>query len=77
MGKVQIPPGGVGGRTLMALNRWTILSLVVLLLGVAYWLYMGVTYANWTDVGVYAIGITLIGFGAFGIFTSLADPKAA
>lgn len=59
----------------MAFNRWTILSLAVLLLGVAFWLYMGVTYDNWSDVGVYAIGITLIGFGVAGALVSMSQPR--
>lgn len=61
----------------MALNRWTVVSLAVLLLGVAFWLYMGVTFGNWTDVGVYSIGATMIGLGLFGALASLADPEAA
>ena len=61
----------------MAFNRWTILSLAVLLLGVAFWLYMGLNYDNWSDVGVYAIGIVLIGFGAVGALVSLAEPRRA
>lgn len=60
----------------MKLNGWTILSLVLLLLGVAFWVYMGTTYDNWTDVGVYAVGITLIGFGIVGTFVSLMRPAA-
>jgi hypothetical protein len=59
----------------MAFNRWTILSLAVLLLGVAFWLYMGLNYDNWTDVGVYAIGITLVGFGVAGALVSMAEPR--
>lgn len=59
----------------MALNRWTILSLAVLLLGVAFWLYMGLNHGNWTEVGVYAIGITLVGFGLVGTLVSLAEPR--
>lgn len=59
----------------MAFNRWTILSLAVLLLGVAFWLYMGATFGNWSDVGVYAIGITLIAFGAVGALVSLSEPR--
>lgn len=59
-------------RSPMAFNRWTALSLVLLLLGVAFWVYMGTTYSNWTDVGVYAIGVTLIGFGIAGTLASLA-----
>lgn len=59
----------------MAFNRWTILSLAVLLLGVAFWLYMGLNYDNWTDVGVYALGITLVGFGVAGALVSMAEPR--
>jgi hypothetical protein len=55
----------------MKLNGWTILSLVVLLLGVAFWLYMGLTYGRWTDVGVYAVGVVLVGFGLVGTAVSL------
>lgn len=55
----------------MAFNGWTALSLLVLLLGVAFWLYMGLTYGNWTDVGVYALGVTLVGFGVAGTLASL------
>lgn len=61
----------------MAFNRWTALSLVLLLLGVAFWIYMGTTYNNWSDVGVYAIGVTLIGFGVAGALASLAMPTRA
>lgn len=61
----------------MAFNRWTILSLAVLLLGVGFWLYMGATYDNWADVGVYAVGITLVGFGLVGTLVSLSDRQAA
>ncbi|MFA5861154.1 MAG: hypothetical protein WDA16_05615 [Candidatus Thermoplasmatota archaeon] len=58
----------------MKFNGWTILSLVLLLLGAAFWLYMGTTYNNWTDVGVYAVGVTLIGFGLVGMLVSLMRP---
>lgn len=61
----------------MALNGWTVLSLALLLLGVAFWLYMGLTYGNWSDVGVYSVGITLIGFGAAGTLASMAAQRRA
>lgn len=61
----------------MRFNGWTALSLLVLLVGVAFWLYMGTTYGNWTDVGVYAVGVTLIGFGVAGTLASLATPRPA
>lgn len=55
----------------MRFNGWTALSVLVLLLGVGFWLYMGLNYNNWTDVGVYAVGIVLVGFGAVGTLVSL------
>jgi hypothetical protein len=61
----------------MAFNRWTVLSLILLALGVVFWVWQGVTNSNWTDVGVYAIGVTLIGFGLVGALVSLSAPRAA
>lgn len=55
----------------MRFNAWTALSLLVLLLGVAFWLYMGTTFDNWGDIGVYSVGITLIGFGVAGALASI------
>jgi hypothetical protein len=59
----------------MRFNGWTLLSLVLLILGIAFWVYMGATYDNWTDVGVYAVGVTLIGFGIVGTLVSLTRPE--
>lgn len=61
----------------MAFNGWSVLSLAILLLGVAFWLYMGLTFGNWTDVGVYSVGITLIGFGAVGTLASMSRRAVA
>lgn len=61
----------------MRFNGWTILSLVVLLLGVAFWLYMGLTYGNWSDMGVYSVGIVLIAFGVAGALASMGRPAPA
>ena len=55
----------------MRFNAWTALSLVVLLLGIAFWLYMGTTYNNWGDIGVYSVGITLVGLGLAGTLVSM------
>jgi hypothetical protein len=61
----------------MAFNRWTVLSLILLVLGVAFWVWQGTTNSNWTDVGVYSIGVSLIGFGLVGALVSLGRPRAA
>lgn len=56
----------------MRFSGWTALSIVVLLLGIGFWLYMGLNYDNWTDVGVYSVGVVLIGFGLIGALASVA-----
>lgn len=61
----------------MKFSGWTILSLALLVLGIAFWAYMGVTFGNWSDVGVYSLGITLIGFGLVGTFVSMMEPQRA
>ena len=55
----------------MKFTGWTALSLLVLLLGLGFWLYMGTQYDNWTDPGVYSVGIVLVGFGVFGLLASM------
>lgn len=55
----------------MRFTGWTALSLVVLLLGVGFWLYMGLNYNNWGDIGVYSVGIVLVGFGVAGLLVSM------
>lgn len=61
----------------MKFTGWTILSLALLVLGIAFWAYMGVTFDNWSDVGVYSVGVTLIGFGLVGTFVSMMEPRRA
>jgi hypothetical protein len=62
----------------MRFTGWTALSLVLIVVGIAFWVWMGSTYNNYGDVGVYSIGVTLIGFGVVGTFVSLlASPRAS
>jgi multidrug resistance efflux pump len=61
----------------MRFNGWTALSLILLLAGLAFWAYMGSTYHNWTDVGVYSVGVTLVGFGVIGAIVSLLRTQPA
>lgn len=55
----------------MGFNGWTALSLVVLLLGIGLWLYLGSLAGDFMDVGVYSVGITLVGLGAAGTLASM------
>lgn len=45
--------------------RW--FYLLVLFLGIAFYLSWGIMYSAWTDVGVYAITIITVTFGLFGV----------
>lgn len=45
---------------------WFLLGLVLALLGVAFYLVMGLQHGSWTDVGVYSVTIVLLGFGIVG-----------
>jgi len=58
----------------MRFTLWTVLSLLLIVVGAAFWVWMGSAYDNWTDVGVYSIGVTLVGFGLVGTFVSLLAP---
>jgi hypothetical protein len=61
----------------MKFTGWTLLSLAILVLGIAFWVWMGTTRNNWTDVGVYSVGVTLIGFGLVGTLVSLGERRAS
>jgi len=74
-GNVFVGPAGL--RRLMRFTGWTALSVLVLLLGIGFWLYMGLNYGNWTDIGVYSVGIVLVGFGIFGTLASLSRRTVA
>lgn len=57
----------------MAFNGWSVLSLLLFLVGVGFWLSM----PSRGDVGVYALGIVLVGFGVAGLLASLASRRPA
>lgn len=61
----------------MRFTAWTALSLLVLLLGIGFWLYMGLNYGNWTDIGVYSVVVVLVGFGLVGTLASLSTRRPA
>lgn len=61
----------------MKFNGWTALSLLILLVGIGFWAYMASAFGSGGDTGVYAVGITLIGFGLVGAFISLRSPPPA
>ena len=70
---VQIPvlPYLKGGQMKKKINTKTAFSLIVLLVGIIFYIGWSVTFDKWTDVGVYALSIVLIAFGGLGIILSL------
>jgi hypothetical protein len=50
---------------------WGPVSLLVLAVGILYYLYLGAVFGRWTDVGVYSVVAMLVGFGAAGYWASL------
>lgn len=51
-----------------------LLFAVVLVLGVAFYLWWGISYNDWLDNGVYAVTITLLGFGIAGMLVTAPHP---
>ncbi|HVL49408.1 MAG TPA: hypothetical protein VM889_12680 [Candidatus Thermoplasmatota archaeon] len=58
----------------MSHQAWSVLSGLLILLGVAFYLWVGLVHGSWTDIGSYTIAVTLIGFGAVGLWTARAPP---
>lgn len=49
---------------------------MLLILGVAFYVWWGVSYQAWLDNGVYAVVITLVAFGLAGMWLALPNPPA-
>jgi len=45
-----------------------IFSFLVLIAGIGTYLFWAASYDAWTDIGLYAVSVPVIGFGLAGIF---------
>jgi hypothetical protein len=54
-------------------NIYTVLSVLLLIAGIGFYLYWGVRYGVWADIGVYSLTILLVLAGLFGLILSLLD----
>ena len=54
-------------------NFKTVLSLLLLLAGIIFYIYWGVTYGVWFDIGIYSITIVLVLAGIIGTVLSLLE----
>ena len=57
------------------INEWTILSLLALIAGVIFYIYWGIRYGVWVDIGIYSITIVLVFSGVCGMLLSLKVEK--
>jgi hypothetical protein len=55
------------------LNFFTILSIITLLAGIIFYIYWGIRFGVWTDIGIYSITIVFVLGGIFGILLTLYE----
>lgn len=56
-------------------NIFTVASLLLLIAGLAHYIYWGNRYDVWYDIGIYSITIVLVLGGLLGFIISLMDSK--
>ena len=56
-------------------NFKTVLSLLLLITGILFYIYWGVTYGVWADIGIYSITIVFVLAGIFGMMLSLLEDE--
>lgn len=56
-------------------NEYTVLSALFLLGGLIHYIYWGIRYGVWYDIGIYSITIVLVLPGIIGIILSLMDKE--
>ena len=55
------------------INVFTVGSLLLLLAGIVFYVFWGLRYNVWIDIGIYSITIILILSGLFGILLSISE----
>jgi hypothetical protein len=54
-------------------NVFTILALLALVTGIVFYIYWGIRYGVWYDIGIYSITIVFVLSGIFGTLLSLYE----
>ena len=54
-------------------NFKTILSLLLLIAGILFYIYWGITYGVWADIGIYSVTIVFVLAGLLGMLLSLLE----
>ena len=58
---------------LKKLNIFTIISLLLLLAGILFYIYWGIRFGVWYDVGIYSITIVFVLGGLLGTVVTLME----
>ena len=61
------------GISLKNFNLYTILSILLIIAGLVHYIYWGIRYGVWIDIGIYSITIVLVLPGIIGLFLTLMD----
>ncbi len=61
--------------SLKNINAYTIATLVILIVGLLFYVSWGLRYNVWYDIGIYSITIILVLGGLFGAILSLTFDK--
>jgi hypothetical protein len=56
------------GITAGVIAFWAFVALLIL--GISFYLWWGISYDRWLDNGVYAVTVTLVGFGLAGMLVT-------
>jgi len=56
-------------------NFKTVLSLLLLIAGIIFYISWGIMYGVWVDIGIYSITIVLVLGGIFGTILSLLEDE--
>ena len=56
-------------------NLWTIVSILALIIGISFYIYWGLIYNVWYDIGSYSFSIVFIVAGFIGLILSLMNDE--
>jgi hypothetical protein len=56
------------------MNIFTILSGLFLLAGIVFYIYWGIRFGVWADIGIYSVTIFFVLSGILGILLTLYEP---
>ncbi|RLF62158.1 MAG: hypothetical protein DRN16_02340 [Thermoplasmata archaeon] len=59
----------------MRLNAKSIFSILVIAIGLIFYIFWSITYNIWFDIGIYSVTIIFVASGVFGLLISQTKEK--